>query len=192
MPAANDRVNALLAALEGVRRAWAAGYAPSELLTTFLAETRRLFRTYGGSWPENDCTAVCEELGRFASELRAHPDKYSLEASPARSHPPTFVARGLTLSIQISYNTDLAEEWFPNLNTLWDNSGESVQNRTGGRSLRETVHGGHRAAPLRSRSPRREHDRKPDRERRNYSEERSLPHSARHPEQYKLERLRPF
>ncbi|BGP41278.1 hypothetical protein JCM10449v2_005255 [Rhodotorula kratochvilovae] len=152
------------AVLEQVERAWAASDAPTELLSDWLAETRTLVRQHGLNWTKEECDEVKRELKLFAEDLKRNPGRYAFEAS------------------SVAYNTELATEHFPQLNSLWDesNDADAPPAHAGGWALRSHTH-----------VKRSQRNTTPG-DRTHPDIERSLPHSARHPEQYKLERLRPF
>ncbi|TNY23313.1 hypothetical protein DMC30DRAFT_46079 [Rhodotorula diobovata] len=170
MTSRRTTVQNVVKALDAVCEAWDAGDRSPQLIREWLNATLHLVHTYGTSWGTEYRDLVKVELVKLAAQLRENPDWLWTEAS------------------EVSYNTEFAETWFPQLNTLFNHSGQSARESMA--NYKPPSHG----RPKRGGSRQGPESRSPARSVSGTTTEHlqhSLPHSARHLEQYKLTRLRP-
>ncbi|KPV73598.1 uncharacterized protein RHOBADRAFT_45559 [Rhodotorula graminis WP1] len=161
--------SACLKALTAILSAWRRSTAPDSLIRPWLQQARELVNAEGHLWDPAEAVTAAEELENWAKVIRANPYEYAMEVA------------------EISFNSDTAHNHFPTLNTLYDESSSTSAPRRRHRGGQESPRATSRR---RSRSPKREPASSDDERGRT---ERSLaPHPARHPEQYKLTRLRPL
>jgi len=150
-------VRACRNALTAILSAWRVSTAPPKLIRPWLDSARNLVNAEGPSWELSELLAVTDELEAWAEFIRANPDEYAMEAAEVRLLPlhVPLALTSLTRSTQISFNSTVAEEHFPTLNTLYDESpGTSARSepRRRRRARRESPRPSSRT---RSRSPKR-------------------------------------
>ncbi|GAA5891302.1 hypothetical protein JCM8208_002578 [Rhodotorula glutinis] len=158
-------------ALTAILSAWRTSTAPPKHIRPWLEQARELVSDHAPAWDSSQLQEATAELAAWARYIRSHPDEYAMDAG------------------EISFNSATAHDHFPTFNTLYDES-PSTSARPEPRRRRRRGESSRATSRTRSRSPKREPDSSDDERTRT---ERSLaPHPARHPEQYKLVRLRPL
>ncbi|GAA5843069.1 hypothetical protein JCM9279_001849 [Rhodotorula babjevae] len=97
-------VDACRKALIDILAAWRTSTAPKELIVNWVAQARELVTAEGQSWTVSQRWDVVAELNEWAEFIKANPDVYAMDAG------------------EISFNSRVAKDHFPTLNTLYDQS----------------------------------------------------------------------